>query len=172
MLAMGGQRWRGRFATVHSVGLRSLVLIAAVFGSLAATRPAEAYRRHGNSYSYSAMRGRQQQFVNQAANAQLNAAKQVLAAAESTGGGAQAKLDSSLAKLREEAQKFHEAQSTTRHAAKELAEIETEILGEQKDDSPYAKAHKQVEAARNKLQAVEERILAEPAVQLKLSGLT
>src|SRR5205807_9998781 len=112
-------------------GLRILVLAMAIVVVAANLSPAKAYRRSGRSYSYSAMRQRQQMFMNQAANAQLNAAKQVLEAAESTGGNAQSKLDASLNKLREESQKFHEAQSLTRHAAKELAEIEQEILDEQ-----------------------------------------
>src|SRR2546423_15553064 len=171
MLARGGHRWWVGFAPVRSVGLRGVVLIAGVYGRLAARRRAEAYRRHGNSYSYSAMRSRQQMFVNQAANAQLNAAKQVLAAAESKEGAVQSKLDASLGKLREESQKFHEAQSMTRHAAKELAEIEQEILEEQKEDSPYAKATKLVEAARKKLKDLEEQILEEQNVKLQLSGL-
>src|SRR5689334_8895192 len=119
------------------MGISRIFLLAMILISAAAPlSPAQAYRRYGRSYSYSAMRGRQQMFVNMAANAQLNAAKQVLDAAEATGSSAQSKLDASLAKLREEAQKFHEAQSLTRHAAKELAEIEQEILEEQKDDSP------------------------------------
>lgn len=134
--------------------------------------PAHAYRRYGRSYSYSAMRARQQMFVNMAANAQLSAAKQVLDAAESTGNNAQSKLDASLSKLREEAQKFHEAQSLTRHAAKELAEIEQEILEEQKEDSPYAKASKSVESARKKIKDIEGRILDEPNAKLQLSGLS
>jgi hypothetical protein len=133
---------------------------------------AQAYRRRGRSYSYASMRARHQQYLNQAANAQLNAAKQVLAAAESTGGGAQSKLDAALSKLREEATKFHEAQSTTRHAAKELAEIEQEILEEQKEESPYAKAAKQIEAARKKLKNVQDKIESDGAVQVQLQGLT
>src|SRR3989442_2744166 len=107
----------------------------AITAFVANLSPAQAYRRSGRSYGYSAMRARQQMFVNQAANAQLSAAKQVLSAAESTGNNAQSKLDASIAKLREEAQKFHEAQSMTRHAAKELAEIEQEVLAEQTQDS-------------------------------------
>jgi len=148
------------------------VITLAVVAVLSAARPALAYRRYGRSYSYSAMRARQQMFVNMAANAQLNAAKQVLDAAEATGNNAQSKLDASLAKLREEAQKFHEAQSLTRHAAKELAEIEQEILEEQKEDSPYAKATKLVDSARKKLKDIEDRILEEPSAKLQLSGLS
>jgi chromosome segregation ATPase len=151
---------------------RATALLAVLVSGLVAARPAEAYRRRGYSYNYAAIRARQQQLVNQAASAQLSAAKQVLAVAESTGTGAQSKLDAALAKLRESAQQFHDAQSTTRHLAKELAEIENEILGEQTDNSPYAKAGKELETARKKLKDVEERILNEQGVQLQLSGLT
>jgi len=137
-------------------------------------RKVEAYRRYyrHSSYSYAAARARQQQIVVRAATAQLNAAKEVLAAAESTGGAAQSKLNSALARLRDEAQKFHDAQSTTRHLAKELAEIEHDILEEQKEGSEYAQASKRVEVARTKLNEIEQRIMAEPEVQSKLSGLT
>ncbi len=163
---------RGRFPAGPFISIRCVVLTAAIIASFLSAAPVHAYGRRGYSYSYAAMRARQQQYINHAAAAQLNAAKQVLAVAESTGGGAQAKLAASLAKLREEAEKFHEAQSATRHAAKELAEIEKEILEEQKEDSPYAQTSKLVEAARQKLKDAERRILEEPGVQLQLSGLT
>jgi hypothetical protein len=156
----------------HRGGFRALGLAIAFIAAAANFSPAHAYRRGGRSYSYSAMRQRQQMFVNTAANAQLNAAKQVLDAAEAKGSNAQSKLDASLGKLREEAQKFHEAQSLVRHAAKELAEIEQEILEEQKDDSPYAKAAKLVEAARKKLKDIELQVLEEPNAKLQLSGLS
>jgi chromosome segregation ATPase len=152
---------------------RISVILAMLIAGLVAVRKADAYRRYRHSsYSYSAARARQQQAVVRAATAQLNAAKDVLAAAQLSGGAAQSKLNASLAKLREEAQKFHDAQSTTRHLAKELAEIEQDIIEEQKDDSPYSKAGKQVETARAKLKEIEQRVLAEPDVQSRLSGLT
>jgi len=166
---VGGSR---SVALNRNHALKTLALTVAIVAVLSGTRPALAYRRYGRSYSYSAMRARQQMFVNTAANAQLNAAKQVLSAAESTGNNAQSKLDASLAKLREEAQKFHESQSLTRHAAKELAEIEQEILEEQKEDSPYSKAVKLVDTARKKLKEIEDRLLEEPSARLQLSGLS
>src|SRR6476659_3489174 len=159
--------------TVQRRGWRTTLFIATVACCLQSAGEAQAYRRRSSySHNYAAARQRQQQAVIQAATAQLNAAKQVLAAAESTGGAAQSKLDAAVAKLRDSSQQFHDAQSTTRHLAKELSEIENEILGEQKDDSPYAKAGKDVEAYRNKLKEVEQRILAESEVKLTLVGLT
>jgi DNA repair exonuclease SbcCD ATPase subunit len=163
---------QGAIAVNRNRALIICVFAVALSAGLLSIRPAYAYRRHGRSYSYSAMRGRQQMFVNMAANAQLSAAKQVLSAAEATGSSAQSKLDTSLSKLREEAQKFHESQSLVRHAAKELAEIEQEILEEQKEDSPYAKAAKSVESARKKLKDIEGRILEEQSAKLQLSGLS
>jgi len=160
-----------RIATASRFGGRLLVFAVLAF-ALCAAGQAQAYRRRGHSYNYAAARQRQQQAVVQAALAQRSAAQQVLAAAESTGGAAQSKLTAALSKLRESSQQFHDAQSTTRHLAKELAEIENEILGEQTSDSPYAKAGKEVEAARAKLNQAEERILAEQKVQLQLEGLT
>jgi hypothetical protein len=152
------------------------VAALAVFSMLAGLYPLHEahayYRRYGRSYNYAAIRQRQQQSMIQAALAQRNAAQQVLAAAEATGNGAQDKLNSALSKLREEAQKFHDAQSTTRHAAKELADIEEDILDEQAADSPYKQGLKNVDAARQSLKQVEERIVAEPAAQAKLAGLS
>ena len=84
----------------------------------------------------------------------------------------QSKLEAALAHLKTEADQFRDAQSTTRHLAKELAEVEQEILEEQKDDSVYAKTFKQVATARLKLAPIEERILNESAVQTQLAGLS
>jgi hypothetical protein len=160
-----------RIVTASRFGGRMLVC-AVLALSLCAVSQGQAYRRRGHSYNYAAARQRQQQAVVQAALAQRSAAQQVLAAAEATGGSAQSKLNAALSKLRESSQQFHDAQSTTRHLAKELSEIENEILGEQTSDSAYAKAGREVEAARTKLKEAEERILAEQKVQLQLEGLT
>jgi hypothetical protein len=151
---------------------RCFVLAAAMAASLCVASPAQAYRRGYYSHSYPSMLARQRQFMHQAAAAQINAARQVLANAESTGSAARAKIEASLAKLRDEAQKFHDAQSVTRHAAKELAEIETEIIDEQTPDSPYKQAVKNLEAVRQNLNQAEERILADSTIQAKLAGLT
>src|SRR4051812_35373118 len=120
-----------------------VAMFAAIIGGLCGTSEAQASRgrsRGRSSYNSSAMRARQQQAVIQAALAQRNAAQQVLAAAQSTGSEAQAKLDSALSKLKESSEQFHEAQSTTRHLAKELSKIEDDILDEQKEGSPFRKA--------------------------------
>jgi chromosome segregation ATPase len=95
-----------------------------------------------------------------AANAQIGAAKKVLAAAESKEEGAQARLKAALAGLRSASKEFDEAQDTVRHLAKELAEIETEILAEQGADSPYAKAAAAVADAKGQLKTIEDRLLA------------
>jgi len=153
----------------HARRVGLLVLLVLVWMTPAAAYPR---RRTNHSHNYSAVRARQQQAAVQAAQAQKKAAEQVLKAAESTGSGAQAKLADALSKLRREAEKFHEAQSTTRHAAKELAEIEQEILDEQTEDSAYRKAVQKMEAARAKMNAAEERVLKEPAVEAKLASLS
>src|SRR5262249_21271417 len=147
---------------------------AVVIVAVVLHRDASAYYRHRRGYSYNsgAVRARMQQATAQAASAQLTAAKQVLAAAESTGEAAQSKLDSAIAKLKEKSQQFHEAQSTTRHLVKELAEIESDMRGKQKHDAPYAKAKLEVAAARRKLKDVEERVLSEQSAQLELTGLS
>ncbi|HEY2413708.1 MAG TPA: hypothetical protein VGI40_15770 [Pirellulaceae bacterium] len=160
------------FKALFSLRLPTITFLV-IFAGLYPHHRLQAYhRRHGHSYNYSAIRQRQQQTVIQAALAQRNAAQQVLAAAQATGGGAQDKLNSALSKLRDEAQKFHDSQSTTRQAAKELAEIEEDILDEQAADSPYKQGLKKVEEARRNVQQAEDRIVAEPAVQAKLAGLS
>lgn len=148
----------------------SAILLSCANGPESAA--ANPRRRSNQSHNYSAMRARQQQGAVQAATAQKKAAEQVLKAAEATGSGAEAKLADALSKLRREAEKFHEAQSTTRQAAKELAEIEQEILDEQAEDSPYRQSSQRVEIARRKLKMVEDRILSEPANEAKLAGLS
>jgi hypothetical protein len=141
-------------------------------GNLAVGQQNQNRKRGKQSNNQAAARERQQQAAVKAATAQLNAAKQVLAAAESKGAGAQAKLDSALAKLREEGSRFREAQSTSRLLAKELAEIEDEILEEQSANSPYAKAKLALEAARSKMNSLEDRIMRLAATQSALAGLT
>jgi len=158
--------------SILSLRVAAVALLSVLGGLYPHHRVHGYHRRSGHSYNYSAIRARQQQAAIQAALAQRNAAQRVLEAAQATGSGAQDKLNSALAKLREEAQRFHDAQSTTRQAAKELAEIEEEILDEQSADSPYKEGLKKVEAARQNLTQVEEKILAEPTVQAKLTGLS
>jgi hypothetical protein len=151
-----------------------LVLLFALLATAVGSEPAFGYprRRSNSSHNYAAIRARQQQAAVQAAQAQKKAAEQVLKAAEATGSGAEAKLAEALSKLRQEADKFHDAQSTTRQAAKELAEIEQEIIDEQTEESPYRQASRRVEAARQKVKQVEDRILGEPANAAKLGNLT
>lgn len=171
MLMLARKVQSGRSSkTVITIGQR-LLIAGAVAVCLVITGPAQAYRRGRYSYSYGAVRARQQQYLHQAAVAQISAARQVLADAEATGSSAQNKLNASLSKLRDEAQKFREAQSVARHAAKELNEIEAEILDEQKADSPYKLAVKELETARANLKGAEDRILANRTAAAKLSGL-
>jgi hypothetical protein len=154
------------------VGLLALGLVATSFADQASANRRRRGSSRGRSYNRTAIMNAQRQATINAANAQIAAAKQVLAAAETTGGNYQARLDAALAKLTDSAARFHEAQSTTRHLAKDLAEIENEIIEDQAADSPYAKAGLALDAARQKLQAVEQAILAEPDVKLQLSGLS
>ena len=155
------------------ISVRVILLsgLAALF-VVCACEEAAAYRGHRSSYnSAAASRARQQQVI-QAASAQLAAAKQVLAAAESTGSDAKAKIDEAVSKLKEKSQEFHDAQSNTRHLVKEVADIEKEILEEQKPDSPYGKAVAEVEAARKQFRDVETRIMEESEVQSAPAGLS
>jgi hypothetical protein len=67
---------------------------------------------------------------------------------------------------------LRDAESTTRHLAKELAEIEEEILDEQADDSAYARSTSRVSETRDQVAKLEERILGEETVQSQLAGLS
>jgi electron transport complex protein RnfC len=152
--------------------LLTLICLVAINLSLADQPKNKNAKRRRDANAKAAAKEKQEEATLRAARAQKSAAEKVLAAAESKGADAQSKLDSSLAKLKEESDQFHDAQSTARHLAKELAEIEQEIIDEQTADSPYAKASKEVETARAKLVAIEERILAEADVQSQLAGLS
>src|SRR5438270_9675115 len=78
MISLSEQRELFQRRSVFNV--KWLLLAAATLAVIAS--PAQAYRRWGRSYGYSAMRARQRQYLNMAAAGQLNAARQVLAAAE------------------------------------------------------------------------------------------
>jgi len=156
----------------RSARLSVAAVLAFMLTGFCGTSDAQARRRGGSSYNSAAARQRQQQAIIQAALAQRNAAQQVLAAAQSTGSEAQSKLDAAMSKLKESSEQFHEAQSTTRQLAKELAKIEDDILDEQKEGSPFRKAASELEAAREKLKKIEESVLAQSESQTRLSGLT
>ena len=96
-----------------------------------------------------------------AAQAQIAAAKRVLAAAESKEDGAQARLKTAVAGLRNASKEFDEAQDNVRQLARELAEIEAAILAEQEADSSYAKAAAAVAEAKAQLKTIEDRLLAD-----------
>jgi len=128
--------------------------------------------RRTNSNARARAQQSQQQAMIKAAQQQLAAGKELLAAAESKGSSAKSKLDSALAKMKESSKDFHDAQSTSRKLAKELAEIEQDLIDDQKPESPYGKASEQLDKARPKLREVEERVVSEPAVQSELTGLT
>lgn len=119
-----------------------------------------------------ALRARQAQATIQAAERQIAAARRVLAAAQSDSAEAKADLTAALAKLKVASDEFRGAQSTSRHLASDLAEIEQEILDENKDEAAFAAATKAVESARRDLENIEQRVLAEPAVRSVLSGLS
>ena len=130
---------------------------------------AEAYRRRRGRGSQAAAQARKR--VIAAAETQVAAGKQLLAAAERKGDRAQAEYSSALAKMKQAASEFESAQQEVRDLAKQLAEIETEIVGEQSADSPYALAQLEFEKAKRELQGLEEQFLAAPEVQAKLGGL-
>src|ERR1044072_2544294 len=106
--------------------------------------------RRSNSNARARAQAANQQAMIKAAQQQLAAGKELLAAAESKGDKAKSKLDSALAKMRESSKDFHDAQSTSRKLAKELAEIEQDLIDEQKPDSPYGKASDRLDKARSK----------------------
>jgi colicin import membrane protein len=116
-------------------------------------------RRRREQNAAKAAEAREQAAV-RAANAQIAAAKKVLTAAESKEEGAKARLKTALASLKDASQEFDDAQDTVRQLAKDLAEIETEILADQDADSSYAKAAAAVADAKAELKTTEERLVA------------
>jgi chromosome segregation ATPase len=164
-----------RPGVVRRLCLASVAIV--LFAGIAVDGSAASHRHHHSSRGRSSFnsaqaRARQNQQIVQAAQQQLAAARQVLAAAESTGNSAQSKLNEALAKMKIAAADFHEAQSTTRHLAKELNKIEDEIIDQQDDQSPYMKSAQALDAAREKQTKSEEQILAEPAVSSQLANLS
>jgi chromosome segregation ATPase len=159
----------GRVAWWLGVASLSALTASLVWADLAAGAPRR--RRSAAQHRQSAQQARQQAMV-RAAQAQIEAAKQVLAAAQSKGNQAQAELRSALARMQKAADDFRDAQSTVRHLAKELAEIESDILDEQPPDSPFGKAAQRVSLARQKLNQLEEQILSQEAVARELDALS
>jgi chromosome segregation ATPase len=149
-----------------------LIGLVAMIGSLAAADGKKGKRNTSKNDRAAAMKARQAQATIQAAERQIAAAKRVLAAAESSSKEAKGDLAAALKKLNEASDEFRDAQSTSRHLAKDLAEIEQEILDENKDAPAFPAATKAVESARAELQSVEQRILAEPSVRAILAGLS
>jgi len=150
----------------------AIVFLAGIAVAASAAAPHYHHSRGRSSFNSAQARARQNQQIVRAAQQQLAAAKQVLAAAESTGNSAQSKLNEALAKMKSAAAEFHEAQSTTRHLAKELNKIEDEVIDQQADDSPYMKSAQALDAAREKQTKLEEQILADPAVSSQLANLS
>jgi chromosome segregation ATPase len=153
------------------LGAASLILLATclIWADLASGAPRR--RRTAAQHHNAAQQARQQAMV-RAAQAQIEAAQKVLAAAQSKGNQAQAELRSALARMQKAADDFRDAQSTTRHLAKELAEIESDILDEQPPDSPFAKAAQRVSLARQKLSQLEEQVLSQESVARELEALS
>lgn len=149
-----------------------LFALAAIVGIvlIAPTEVEARSRRRGRGRSSAAAAAAMRQAMIQRAQAQITAAKQVLSAAEYKGANAQAKLSVSLGKLQESASEFRQAHETEHGLAKDLAEIQNEILDEQSADSPYALAQQEVASAKRELEAIKSRILSQPEVSSKLAS--
>jgi len=146
-----------------------VVGFSVIFLSLTAAS-AQAQRR--GSYNSGAIRQQQQQGAVQAALAQLAAAKEVLAAAESSGKVAQSSLDEAVSKLQAKSKELTDAQTVSKDLSKRLADLEKEIVTGAAADSAYGKAVAEQEAARKARYDVEVRIVGEAEVQSALAGLT
>lgn len=153
------------------LGWVGLFVLAVCIVSPVSGEAAPRKRRSAAQHRQAAQQARQQAMI-RAAQAQIAAAKEVLQAAEGKGAQAQARLKSALAQMRQAADDFRDAQSVARHLAKELAEIESDILDEQPADSPFAKAAQRVAALRQKLTQIEEQVLSQEAVARELSTLS
>jgi hypothetical protein len=156
---------------MRSLSIQLIALVATVAIVLITPIEVEARsRRRGRGRSSTAAAAAMRQAMIQRATAQKAAAQQVLAAAEYKGANAQAKLSVSLGKLQETAGEFRQAHETEHGLAKDLAEIQNEILDEQSAGSAYALAQLEVASARRELEAIKSRILSQPEVSAKLAG--
>ena len=150
---------------VFAASLALLAILLANFSLAEAQQPNKSSKKRRHQNAAAAARAKQDE-------ATLRAARAQKAAAESKASDAKERLDATLKKLKEESDQLHDAQSTVRHLAKELTEIEQEILEEQTRTSPYTTAANAVETARAALTKIENRILAESDVQSQLAGLS
>ena len=153
-----------------SPAIRALVsglVLAGLLLGLADT--AEARRRRSRGSSKAAAEAMKKKMY-ESAQAQVAAGQQLLAAAQMKGNYAQGNFQAALAKVQQAAAQHDAAQDSFRELAKQLAELEEDILNEQSADSPYALAQLEFGKAKRELAAVEKRLLADPALQSQLSG--
>ena len=156
------------FQPRHGFILAAIAVALSLGADLNSAQQKNRRKNNNKRDAAKAAEAREQAFI-RAANAQIAAAKKVLAAAESKEEGAQARLKSAVAGLRGASKEFDEAQDTVRQLARDLADVEWEILVDQPADSPYAKAAAAVSDAKAELKAVEDKLLAAKIPQQSLA---
>lgn len=119
-------------------------------------------KRRGRSRSNAAaMKARREQAI-RAAQSQYDSAQKVLAAAQSSGSGATARLQSVLAEMTNAASELRKSRSESQELMKDLAEIEEDILLEQSSGTPYFQLLAEVNATKQKIAATEQRVTDNP----------
>lgn len=139
---------------------RPLIVVVIAAGlCLSWAEPAFARRRSRNGAA--AAKAKREKTI-KAAQSQYAAAQSVLAAAQSSGSGAEARLQAVLAEMNGAASDLRDARSVSKDLAKDLAEIEEDILAEQSVDSRYFQLAEEIRVAKKLMADAEKRLTESP----------
>jgi hypothetical protein len=149
--------WRRRFA----VG----ALLAMIFMAADFHRLAQAAGKNNRNRQAAAAAAAQKQRLVERLRRQLDAARGVLSAAQSSGSLSQQALDEAARKLSSIRTELEQVRLDAKEAEKTMRGIEAEILAEQAPDSEYVHAKMAVDEAKQLLQRESRRVFpaADPA---------
>jgi hypothetical protein len=139
-------------------------LLAAILLAAASACPAQSGKKNRGRKAAAAAAA-QKQRVAEKLQRQLGAARQVLAAAQSSGSLSQQALDEAAQKLSSIRAELEQNRLDAKEAEKTMRAIEAEILTEQPADSEYIRLKMAVDGARHSLEREIRRLLpaADPA---------
>lgn len=106
-----------------------------------------------------------------AAQAQYAHAESLLSIAMSNGSGAEGRLSAVIAEMQHAANELRQARSQEIDLKKELMEIETDILKEQKSDSEYVRLQTELHDKRGQLARLEGQLLGAAEYSAKKATL-
>lgn len=135
---------------------RCLLLILPL---LALTVSSADAQRRGRSNRGAAMAKAMREQTIKAAQAQYAQAESLLSIAMSNGSGAEGRLSAVIAEMQHSANEFRQARSQEIDLKKELAEIEADILKEQKSESDYVRFQTELQDKKGQLARLESKLL-------------